>query len=58
MARLKRNTRKSREPIAAIPVAVMRTQKFANLSAHAVRVLLELASQYNLHNNGDLMAAF
>lgn len=56
MARKSKRPRKDK--IAAIPVPVMRTRKFANLSAWAVRVLLELTSQYNLHNNGDLMAAY
>lgn len=50
--------KRAKEPIAAIPLRVMRTRKFAALSAWAVRLLLELTSQYNLYNNGDLMAAY
>lgn len=53
----KKNAR-PKEKIAGIPVRVMRTRKYAALSAWAVRLLLEFVSQYNLYNNGDLMAAF
>jgi len=43
---------------AGIPHAVMHHPDFIDLSANAVRLLLEMARQYNGHNNGDLSAAW
>lgn len=37
---------------------VIRSQGFANLSAHSVKLLIDLLSQYYGSNNGDLAAAF
>jgi hypothetical protein len=41
-----------------LPEEVLRTRKYASLSAHAVKLLVDLARQYNGFNNGDLCAAF
>ena len=43
---------------AGIPHAVMEHACFTTLGHPAVRLLLELAKQYNGHNNGDLTAAY
>lgn len=37
---------------------VIRSQSYGNLSAHAVKFLNDLLSQYNGSNNGDLSAPF
>ncbi|MDB6063325.1 MAG: hypothetical protein JWM78_3428 [Verrucomicrobiaceae bacterium] len=43
---------------AGIPHAVMLHQDFIALPPNAIRLLLEMARQYNGHNNGDLSAAW
>ncbi|MDN5870458.1 MAG: hypothetical protein L0H73_07030 [Nitrococcus sp.] len=45
---------------AGIPLEVIKTRKYATLTAWAVKLLLELAAQYNGpgSNNGDLSAPF
>lgn len=43
---------------AGIPHAVMETTHFNTLSFSARSLLLQLAYQYNGHNNGDLTAAY
>jgi len=42
----------------ALPHAVLEHQDFVSLSNKAVRLLLDLAMQYNGSNNGDLCATF
>ncbi len=42
----------------SIPHKVLRSQSYAKLSAHAVKLLMDLASQYRGNNNGDLTATF
>lgn len=42
----------------AWPHACARSEHFKKLSAHAKALLLELLSQYNGNNNGDLCCAF
>ena len=44
---------------AGVPLEVIKTRKYASLSAWAVKLLLEFAAQYNGPgtNNGDLQAA-
>ena len=37
-----------------LPHAVIRSQSFSRLSAHAVKLLIELLAQYKGDNNGDL----
>jgi len=43
---------------AGIPHDVMESDAYSSCSGNGVRLLLELAKQYNGHNNGDLCAAF
>ena len=43
---------------APLPFAVIRSQGFAHLSAHAVKLLIDLLGQYKGNNNGDLCAAW
>jgi len=40
------------------PRALINTRKYRSLSAHAVKLLLDLGSQYNGFNNGDLCLAW
>jgi hypothetical protein len=42
----------------AIPAVVLNSHSYANLSAYAVKLLLDLGSQYRGDNNGDLSAAW
>lgn len=42
----------------ALPVAVLRSQALAKLSAYACKLLLDIASQWQLGCNGDASAAF
>lgn len=59
MARINRNGRKPpRRRFAGIPHDVMNHPDYLNLQGSAVKLLLELARQYNGHNNGDLCIAF
>ena len=41
----------------ALPHRVLHSDKFGNLSARATKLLVDLLSQYNGNNNGDLCAA-
>jgi hypothetical protein len=41
-----------------LPFDVLRSPRFAALSAHAIKLLLDLLAQYNLRNNGDFTAAW
>lgn len=58
LTREKSKGRKSTGRFAGIPHAVMNHPDYIALSAYAVRLLLEMARQFNGHNNGDLSAAF
>lgn len=42
----------------ALPHAVLGSDEWADLSAHAVKLLLDLYGQYKGNNNGDLTAAW
>lgn len=42
----------------ALPCSVLDSQEYARLSAYAVKLLIDLASQYRGKNNGDLAAAW
>lgn len=57
-SREKAKGRRSGGRFASIPHAVMNHPDFPALSANAVRLLLEMARQYNGRNNGDLSAAW
>jgi hypothetical protein len=41
-----------------LPFAVIRSKSFADLSAHAVKLLCDLLAQYRGDNNGDLCASW
>jgi hypothetical protein len=49
-----------REPGGYAPLSyvVIRSDQFARLSAHAVKLLMDLLAQYRGNNNGDLCAAW
>lgn len=55
---MKRSKSSGEGKFVAIPLAVIKTTKWASLNAWAIRLLVELGSQYNGGNNGDLSAAF
>lgn len=42
----------------AIPKAVLHSLKFRDLSGNAIKLLLDIAVQFNGKNNGDLCAAW
>ena len=42
----------------ALPMALLHCPKFRALSANGVKLLLDIGSQYNGKNNGDLTAAW
>ena len=49
--------RKSRTFI-ALPHDVVNHHDYLNLSGNAVKLLIDIANQYNGHNNGDFCVAF
>jgi hypothetical protein len=57
-SRLSAKGRRENGKYAGIPHAVMEHQCYTTLSSKGIRLLLELARQYNGHNNGDLSAAW
>lgn len=42
----------------ALPHSVIQHESFENLSGNAIRLLIQIASQYNGENNGQLTASF
>jgi len=58
--RLLRYAKDKRHPgsFVAIPHAVIRSKQFAQLSSHAVKLLVDLLAQYRGDNNGDLCATW
>lgn len=50
--------RQKTAPFVGIPKAVLATDKYAQLSGWDVKLLLDLVSQYNGRNNGDLCVAW
>ena len=58
LTREKSKGRKGGGRFAGIPHSVMNHPDYLRLSANSVRLLLEMARQYNGHNNGDLTAAW
>jgi hypothetical protein len=46
------------EPFVALPYSVLNSKKFTALSAHAVKLLIDVAAQYRGDNNGDLSTAW
>ncbi len=47
-----------REPFAGFPRSVLTSAEFRALSPAGCKLLLDVASQFNGHNNGDLSAAW
>lgn len=60
MARTRTKTKGRREghSFAGIPHAVLKTRKYASLSAWAVKLLVDVTAQYTGRNNGDLQASW
>lgn len=62
MARKKKNhlSKERRESggFAAIPHCLLESPLFIGLSAHAIKLLMDLATQYKGYNNGDLTIAW
>lgn len=50
--------RRSTRPFLSLPTDMLNHPSFAALSAHAVKLLLDIARQYYGSNNGDLSAAY
>lgn len=46
------------EGFIALPYSVLNSPLFVKLSAHAVKLLIDVAAQYRGDNNGDLSAAW
>jgi hypothetical protein len=55
-----RYAKSKRDPGGFVPLPniVIRSEQFAHLSAHAVKLLVDLLAQYNGGNNGDLCATW
>lgn len=58
MARKKRNPKNKSGRFVAIPHAVMDSESFTQLGGSAVKLLLDIAYQYNGSNNGDFTVAY
>lgn len=58
MARKKRNPKNKSGRFVAIPHAVMDSASFTQLGGSAVKLLLDIAYQYNGSNNGDFTVAY
>jgi hypothetical protein len=56
----RRHAKSKREPggFVAMPYIVIRSDQFARLSAHAIKLLVDLLAQYHGDNNGDLCATW
>jgi hypothetical protein len=48
--------RKSNGSFAALPHSILHSEEYAALSAHAVKLLIDVFGQFNGGNNGDLSA--
>lgn len=57
-ARLRQKGRRVDGTFVALPHAILRSPAFTRLSAHAVKLLLDMLSAYNGGNNGDMSAAW
>jgi hypothetical protein len=53
-----RDKRGGSQYFVAMPDEILRSWNFATLSAHATKLLMDLLSQYNRNNNGDLSIAW
>lgn len=50
--------RRNEHTYAGLPHAVLKTRKYASLSAWAVKLLVDITAQYTGSNNGDLQASW
>jgi hypothetical protein len=50
--------KRDRGGFVAVPFTVLHSPAYARLSPYAVKLLLDIGSQYKGHNNGDLCAAW
>ncbi|ODB82751.1 hypothetical protein A3193_18555 [Candidatus Thiodiazotropha endoloripes] len=57
-SRQKARGRKESGPFVAIPKQVLESSAYAVLTAHEVKLLIDLTVQYNGSNNGDLCVAW
>lgn len=57
-SRGKSKGRRDSRPFLSLPLDMLNHPRFAALSAHAVKLLIDIARNYNGRNNGDLSAAF
>lgn len=57
-ARAKTKGRRQQGSFIALPHAILESVEYAALSAHAVKLLLDLFAQYRGDNNGDFSAAW
>ena len=51
-------TRSRKERFLGIPLSVFETEAYRSLKASSVKMLVDLAKQYNGYNNGDFTAAY
>jgi len=62
MLKIKKNKNKNNgfggDQFFAMPIQVLRSVAYISVSSHAIRLLYDLANQYNGKNNGDLSASF
>jgi len=58
LSRLKATGRREGGTFFQVPHAVWSHPAFASLSAHALKLLIDIAGQYRGHNNGDLEATW
>lgn len=58
MARNRHKGNRFDGPFLGVPFLLLRSKKFVALSAHAVKLLLDVAQQYRGDNNGDLSASW
>lgn len=59
MSKRGRNRRsRASEPFFSFPKSILNSSEYSALSAIAVKLLVDLAAQYNGRNNGDLCAAW
>lgn len=56
--RVKSKGRRETGLFIALPTHIFTSPQYANLSAHAVKLLIDLLSQYRGFNNGDLCATW
>ncbi len=57
-SRQKIKGRKESGSFISIPKQVLESEQYASLRPHSVKLLIDLAAQYNGKNNGDLCAAW